>query len=168
MLKCPRTGEPMTEVSFGSLKVDVSPACAGIWFDRFELDKVDEQHEALGELVVEHLENCHRRLTNTSTRLKCPIDTDVVMMRRYFSVKQQIEIDECPACGGVWLDAEELEGIRQLFKDARDREAANASFASAVMASDQVQKYEQDHEDYLQKFDGLINVMSRITGYRNS
>jgi Zn-finger nucleic acid-binding protein len=42
----------------------------------------------------------------------CPRDTDVVMMRRRFSAGQPVMIDECPACGGVWLDADELSAIR--------------------------------------------------------
>ena len=131
-MRCPRTGEPLLKVKLGSLEVDISPACAGVWFDRFELDKVDEKHEVLGDLLVERLQSCYRQLVPTSPRLKCPKDTDVVMMRRYFSVKQQIEIDECPACGGIWLDAEELEGIRSLFKDAGDEAAANPTFTEVV------------------------------------
>jgi uncharacterized protein len=134
-MRCPRTGEPLLKVNLGSLEVDISTACAGVWFDRFELDKVDEKHEALGDLLVERLQNCYRQLVPTSPRLKCPKDTDVVMMRRYYSVKRQIEIDECPACGGIWLDAEELEGIRSLFRHAVDGASANPTFMEVVQTS---------------------------------
>jgi Zn-finger nucleic acid-binding protein len=34
------------------------------------------------------------------------------LKRRMFSPKVAVEIDECPACGGFWLDAGELQQIR--------------------------------------------------------
>ena len=54
-------------------------------------------------------------LVAPNKRLNCPIDTEEVMMRRFYSDNQQIEIDERPPCGGIWLDAEELVAIRQHF-----------------------------------------------------
>jgi Zn-finger nucleic acid-binding protein len=32
--------------------------------------------------------------------------------RHFFSAKRRIEVDECPNCGGYWLDAGELAQIR--------------------------------------------------------
>ena len=98
----------------GSLETDICDGCAGIWFDQLELGKVDEAHELLGEFLVEELAARDRLLVATSPRVHCPRDTDVVMMRRRFSPDQPIMIDECPACGGVWLDADELDAIRAL------------------------------------------------------
>jgi len=94
--------------------VDICQSCAGIWFDRFELSKVDEAHELLGEFLLHDSIPSERVLVATSSRLQCPRDTDVVMMRRSFSPGRPVMIDECPACGGVWLDADELSEIRGL------------------------------------------------------
>ena len=113
-MRCPRCGMSLSTVQVGSLESDICQSCAGIWFDRFELSKVDEAHELLGEFLLAELVTSHRPLVTTSMRLRCPRDTDVVMMRRSFSPKQAIMIDECPACGGVWLDADELSAIRAL------------------------------------------------------
>jgi Zn-finger nucleic acid-binding protein len=104
----------LSTVQVGSLESDICQSCAGIWFDRFELSKVDEAHELLGEFLLAELVTSHRPLVTTSMRLRCPRDTDVVMMRRSFSPKQAIMIDEGPACGVVWLDADELSAIRAL------------------------------------------------------
>jgi len=71
-------------------------------------------------LLIEHMKKFHMPLSDAGARLKCPKDLDVVMMRCYYSSKQQIEIDECPQCGGIWLDAEELSGIRDLFPTQDD------------------------------------------------
>ena len=113
-MQCPRCGKNLSTVRVGSLETDICHSCAGIWFDRFELSKVDEAHEVLGEFLLEELVPHDRLLVATSSRLRCPRDTDVVMMRRRFSPEQPIMIDECPACGGVWLDADELSAIRAL------------------------------------------------------
>lgn len=111
---CPRCGNNLSTVRAGSLETDICNSCAGIWFDRFELSKVDEAHELLGEFILDEFLPRNQSLVVTSSRLRCPRDTDVVMMRRSFSPKQAIMIDECPACGGVWLDADELSAIRAL------------------------------------------------------
>jgi Zn-finger nucleic acid-binding protein len=113
-MQCPRCATSLSTVRVGSLETDICRNCAGIWFDRFELSQVDEAHELLGELLIDELVPHDRLLIATSARLHCPKDTDVVMMRRPFSPQQQIMIDECPACGGVWLDADELDAIRAL------------------------------------------------------
>ena len=113
-MQCPRCGNSLSTVQVGSLETDICKSCAGIWFDRFELSRVDEAHELLGEFLLDELIPLERVLVATSSRLKCPRDTDVVMMRRSFSPTQPIMIDECPACGGVWLDADELSAIRSL------------------------------------------------------
>jgi Zn-finger nucleic acid-binding protein len=35
------------------------------------------------------------------------------MLRRRFSAAVSVLIDECPHCGGVWLDSDELAQIRR-------------------------------------------------------
>ena len=113
-MQCPRCRNSLSTVRAGSLETDICRGCGGIWFDHLELNKVDEAHELLGEFLVDELVPRDRLLVATSARVHCPRDTDVVMMRRRFSPEQPIMIDECPACGGVWLDADELNAIRDL------------------------------------------------------
>ena len=49
------------------------------------------------------------------------------MMRHPFSVKREIEIDECPNCAGYWLDHGELDAIRNhlLLKKIEGKPQAN-------------------------------------------
>ena len=42
--------------------------------------------------------------------MKCPVDRRVLETKRY---EAQIQVDECPACRGMWLDEGELERIQQ-------------------------------------------------------
>ena len=88
------------------------------------------------------------------------------MMRRYFSPKRQIEIDECPKCGGIWLDAEELEGIRDLFLNSTDRARATEQFVNSVMNSPEVQAYERESEELRSKLNGISSLLWRLIGIR--
>jgi len=37
------------------------------------------------------------------------------MARHFVSVQEDVLVDECPSCGGFWLNGDELEEIRQQF-----------------------------------------------------
>jgi Zn-finger nucleic acid-binding protein len=55
-----------------------------------------------------------------------------VMMRHFFSIKKDVEVDECPGCGGFWLDAGELGRIRSLFKTEEERNKATDDYYSEI------------------------------------
>ena len=53
-MKCPACNTTMEEVTVEGITVDVcKQGCGGIWFDRFELQKVDEMHESAGEILLQ-------------------------------------------------------------------------------------------------------------------
>jgi uncharacterized protein len=57
-------------------------------------------------------------------------------MRHFFSPLRRVEVDECPQCGGYWLDAGELAAIREEVQAAQQgRAAAEAYFARMVEQS---------------------------------
>ena len=158
-MKCPRTDAPLKPTKAGGIEIDISMGCGGIWLDKFELEKFTEPSAFAGELLVEHLKQFHKPLPELEKRLKCPKDIDVVMMRRFYSPKMQVEIDECPACGGIWLDAEELEQIRVLFPNSGDYEATQKAFISNVLSSKEVQELNQEQEQYICKLRSVSNVL---------
>lgn len=128
-MNCPRTGKPMEEVEIGGVKVDISTGCGGVFFDNFELKKFDEPFEAAGEQLIAASQKYYDPSVDTSPRIHCPKHPDVVMMRHSFSVKRAVEIDECPECGGIWLDPGELAKIRELFpSEEAKNEAADEMF----------------------------------------
>lgn len=113
-MRCPRTGTELKPLRIGGVEVDVSEHCAGVWFDRFELDKFKSPNDAMGAALAAHLAQFDSPLLDLSARLRCPRHPESVMMRRFFGPARKVEIDECPECGGIWLDAEELHQIRQI------------------------------------------------------
>jgi uncharacterized protein len=128
MLQCPRTGKPMVSVDLDGVTVDVSQGCGGVWFDNFELQKFDEAHEEAGARLLELMQKYHQTVGDLDKRLRCPRGCDAVMMRRFFSVKRHVTIDECPGCGGIWLDPGELGEIHRLFATPQEREKATKAF----------------------------------------
>lgn len=161
-MKCPRTGKELKPVKINNIEVDLSTGCGGVWFDNFELQKFDEIHEVAGTMLIKHMANYHKPLTDESARLNCPKDTDVVMMRRFYSPKHQIEIDECPQCGGIWLDAEELSGIRDLFPTQKDLKIEGQQFVKNIMNSPEVKTLEKESLELPKKLNNISNVLWSI------
>jgi Zn-finger nucleic acid-binding protein len=128
---CPACGNPLTSETLGGLQVDVCDGgCGGIWFDHYELQKVDEPSESAGEALLHVARNAAAR-PNVGARYACPHCNDgTVMMRHFESVKRQVTMDECPQCGGVWLDAGELATIRSEFPSEAARHAAADAYFS--------------------------------------
>ena len=44
------------------------------------------------------------------------------MWRKLEGAEQQVEIDCCPSCGGIWLDLGELQALCSHFKDESSRQ----------------------------------------------
>jgi Zn-finger nucleic acid-binding protein len=134
LMNCPACGHVLSSRTAGDVTVDVCDGgCGGIWFDHYELRKLDEPSAAAGEALLEVPRN-PTVVVDPAKRYSCPKCTDgVVMMRHFWSVKREVTIDECPECGGVFLDAGELARIRSEFpSDAARHAAADAYFAEVV------------------------------------
>jgi Zn-finger nucleic acid-binding protein len=132
-MKCPACGLQLIEVKIGTLTVDACHGgCGGIWFDNFELQQVDEPDEKAGEalLNIPIDPTIHVDLTRKRTCPRCPENQP--MRRHFFSVKRKVEIDECPACGGYWLDAGELAQIRHAYPTDGERRTATSRYFEEV------------------------------------
>jgi len=132
-MRCPACARALSSRTVGDVTVDVcDDGCGGIWFDHFELRKLDEQRESAGEQLLEIPRDPDARV-DPSKRYVCPKCTDgVVMMRHFWSVKRAVTIDECPECGGVFLDAGELGRIREEFPTEEARHAAADAYFHQV------------------------------------
>jgi len=111
-MKCPACFNELTQTQVGSLIVDVCQGgCGGIWFDAFELERVDEEGEAAGEPLL-HIRHDERIVVDAARKRECPRCEGIKLHRHYFSAKRRVQVDQCPNCGGYWLDAGELAEIR--------------------------------------------------------
>ena len=127
-MKCPACFNDLAEVQVGSLVVDVCQGgCGGIWFDAFELQRVDEDKEVAGERLL-NIQRDERIQVDPTRKRDCPRCAGVKLKRHFFSPKRRVEVDECPSCGGYWLDAGELAQIRL--------EKSQAATAPSTISSD--------------------------------
>ncbi len=112
-MKCPACYNELRPMQVGTLEVDVCHGgCGGVWFDAFELQRVDEKHDLEAEALL-RIERDERVVVDPSRKRECPRCAGVKLHRHYFSAKRHVQVDQCPGCGGYWLDAGELEQIRE-------------------------------------------------------
>lgn len=131
-MKCPVCDNTLTEIhleleadqNWDEVRVDACEGgCGGFWFDRFELEKVDELHEGAGARLLE-IDHDPSIPVDHDVDRNCPKCDDIVMMKRFFSVNRAVELDECGGCAGLWLDAGELERVRRDFETDEARQDA--------------------------------------------
>jgi len=162
-MNCPACNNTLSQVTIENIQLDVCKGgCGGIWFDRFELQKMDEPHEYTEEHLLDVLSEESRQKTDKSKRLHCPKCQDVVMMRHFHSARREVEVDHCPKCAGYWLDDGELFKIRQQFKTEEERtQAAQGHFSKifdgelTAMKKESTEKAEQSHR--------IVNMFRLIT-----
>jgi len=117
----------------GTIDIDICDGgCGGIWFDAFELQQVDEVHEPAGNLLLEVRANA-ALVVDHGRKRACPKCKGVKLKRRFFSARREIEIDECPGCGGCWLDAGELERIRAQNQAKHETREAKQSYLDTTV-----------------------------------
>jgi uncharacterized protein len=127
-MNCPACGATMTEVTVANVKVDACEAgCGGLWFDRFELAKVERAGQSAGARLQEIQRSAPVRATDATPR-QCPRDPGVVLARHYSSVKRTTLVDECAKCGGVFLDAGELSAIEAEYPTEAERHKATEAY----------------------------------------
>lgn len=157
-MKCPACNEELFEIQAGKVKVDAcTSGCAGIWFDWDEIKHFDEPHEmdATPLLTLKRTPN----VTRNQPPLQCPRCDGEVLGRQYFDPKNEVEIDLCWSCSGIWLDPGELQNIRAQFKTIEERQKAGDEFVNSIMrehrqaldtaTKEQVQKLEEKNENIL-------------------
>jgi len=114
-MKCPVCSKQLKEVRVDDLAVDVCESgCGGIWFDAFELQRVDEMDEVAGAKLVMTLEQVPGQSAppDKDAKRECPRCGGVKLKKHFFSAKRRIRVDQCPNCAGYWLDHGELLAIR--------------------------------------------------------
>lgn len=159
-MNCPACGNELTAKTINEVEVDVCDGgCGGIWFDAFELAKFDEAHEEASELL--EVTRDESVIVDRSKRYHCNRCKDIVMARHFFSVKHEVEVDECPGCNSIWLDGGELETIRGLFEtEAARKEAGYAQFAKEF--GSELAAMEADGQRRLQKAQRFANMFRFI------
>jgi Zn-finger nucleic acid-binding protein len=101
-----------------NITIDVCPKCNGIWLDKGELNKILKDKK-LSNYLTKHIG------TKSTSPMVCPRCGMTMDIER----AEDIEVDVCLSCGGVWLDEGELEDLKEkteagyeLDTDAKEKE----------------------------------------------
>ena len=148
-MKCPACPNTLQEMTAGDVQVDICKnGCGGIWF------------ESEGEALLE-IERDKNLVIDRTKRLNCPKCDNIVMMRHFFSIKKEVQVDECPGCGGFWLDAGELGKIRSLFETEQERHDAAEQYFAEIFG-DKLKAMTAENEAKLQKASKISNMFRFI------
>jgi Zn-finger nucleic acid-binding protein len=79
--------------------------------------------------------------------LRCPKCDNTVLMRRSFSPKRSVTVDECPSCGGYWLGPGELRQIRSEYPSDEARDQAGAQLFDEVFGDSVAAERAEDTEE---------------------
>lgn len=92
-----------------TIDVDVCSKCGGTWFDKDELSKVDN--------ITEPVTFEFRRIPKIKEQfetMKCPrCNPDQVMIKAIHPRDENVILDFCQGCHGIWLDKGELNAIQR-------------------------------------------------------
>ena len=89
------------EVFGPNIVIDVCHKCEGIWQDKGELGKLLEDRK-LTDYLTKHI----------GTKSKSPMVCPRCGMTMDIEKADDIEVDVCLTCRGVWLDSGELEALK--------------------------------------------------------
>ncbi len=121
-MDCPRCHTPMREVHHEGLRLDVCPACGSLWLEAAQLHELVVTAD--GTAIPADQVLAEPELSSTMACPRCdgspPLYTaDLVEI-------DDIEVDTCRSCRGVFIDAEEIQAI---VRTLRWRAADDASAA---------------------------------------
>lgn len=161
-MRCPACErQTLTRMTVGDVSVDVCKGgCGGIWFDQHELRKLDEPHEHAGESLLDVDVSGYPGVDHNRRR-NCPKCVGTIMLRHFYSVKHEVEVDECPVCGGVWLDDGELKTIRSLYSTEAERKQAAEAYFRDIFDAELARLRQQSQEKMAkaQKFANMFRFL---------
>jgi len=109
LVKCPKCdpAAALESVVVHDVEVDRCSSCQGIWFDRSELGRLIELEEKELAPLLEGKPDAGANQRHGP----CPRDENE-LIRVAAARSRDVIVDFCWKCQGVWLDAGELERLR--------------------------------------------------------
>ncbi len=162
-MDCPTCNKKLEVISIEEIQLDVCKnGCGGIWFDNFELKKMDEPHEFTDENIIDLVSVGSPAEHEQTKKRNCPKCQDVTMMQNFFSVKKEVQVDHCPKCAGYWLDEGELLKIRKQFTTEDERKnAASACFSS--LFDDELSAMKKESDLKAEQAQKIVNMFRLIS-----
>ena len=113
-MKCPACQNELQESVVAGVTIQTCLGeCGGLWFDRFQFNKLKVLKPGIGKslLTIERAEGVkiYRGAEHT-----CPACKTTLLYRHFFSAEWDTEINQCSKCGGFWIDLAGLAKLQSL------------------------------------------------------
>ena len=109
-MKCPKCESELKTSDFGEygfVILDICPGCEGAWFDKGELDRLDDSvWTNIEKIEFDKTSAAHMDLICP----KCQEQLEPISPRD----ATEIVVDRCFSCEGFWLDRGELDQMRDV------------------------------------------------------
>jgi len=87
------------------IEIDQCPECGGLWFDSSELYSIKQGlADIIDRIDCEKL----RALVKVAEKINCPRDGAALTLFKDPSFPQEIQIEYCPKCSGLWFNRGEF------------------------------------------------------------
>jgi Zn-finger nucleic acid-binding protein len=142
MNRCPKCKGSTASVHYEGVGVKMCGQCGGYWVSPTALKAIANRRETeFNEAVKERFLQLAEQ-SNTTEALLC-VSCGKYMIKESFKDWDDIVIDRCPTCGGIWLDAGELEKIQiywEYFQDHPEESNIDAIARRALLEADLQQR----------------------------
>lgn len=161
-MKCPSCSSALVGKKLTDFEVDFCErGCSGVWLDRDELLRIDEQHEFPAAEFLSITKDARGDALTETPRI-CPKCSGEVLVKQFVDIQHRIEIDQCWKCGGIWFDPGELRELREQYRTVEDRAAAvnayvqdhlnQAKASLSAEVAEQLERYRKEMEGPLSAF----------------
>jgi Zn-finger nucleic acid-binding protein len=126
-MKCPACARTLREKRAGEITLDMCyGGCGGIWFDAAELQRTS----GVAAAALHSIWQGSGGAPQAAGPRACPRCAGQTLERKWFSDAREVEIDQCPRCGGVWLDDGEFTRVHEELKRGKQGPAPLAATLS--------------------------------------
>lgn len=108
-MRCPKCKATLKRVKRADVTVDSCELCYGIWLDKGELERIASFRNKESSTAVKAINSLLNKDTTAVEEqgCECPICSKT-MQKIKFDTPDDLLVDKCTACAGIWFDKGEL------------------------------------------------------------
>ncbi|MBT3921007.1 MAG: hypothetical protein HOJ03_03625 [Nitrospina sp.] len=113
-MKCPACKNELQENVVAGITIQACRGeCGGLWFDRFQFNKLGFLKPGTGKSLVT-IERAEGIKVYRGAEHPCPACKTTLLYRHFFDPKWDTEINQCSKCSGFWVDLAGLAKLQML------------------------------------------------------